>query len=66
MSRWRERYARYHRYGMEPLPADASQEQRDAHAEELRARRRARRRKVAIRSGLGTLAVGVLVAVLLY
>ena len=66
MSRWRERYARYRRYGMEPLPADASQDQRDAHAEELRTRRRARRRKVAIRSGLGTLAVGVLVAVLLY
>ena len=63
---WRERYRRYRRYGMEPLPADASQQQRDAHATELRQRRRARRRRLAIRSGVVAVALGVLVGGLLY
>ena len=63
---WRERYRRYRRYGMEPLPADASQAQRDAHAEELRTRRRARRRRLAIRSGVTAAVLGLLVGALLY
>ena len=63
---WRERYRRYRAYGMEPLPADATQDQRDAHAEELRKRRRARRRKLAIRSGVTAAVLGLLVGALLY
>ena len=63
---WRERYRRYRRYGMQPLPADASQAERDAHAAELKQRRRARRRKLAIRSGVSAAALGLLVVALLY
>lgn len=63
---WRERYRRYRQYGMAPLPSDATQAQRDAHAEELRKRRRARRRTLAIRSGIIAVALGLLVAGLLY
>ena len=62
----RTRYQRYRRYGLDPLPADASQEQRDARAAELRGLRRQRRRKLAIRSGIGTLLIVVAVAALAY
>jgi translocation and assembly module TamB len=63
---WRERYARYRRHGLDPLPADASAEQREARIAELRTLRRARQRKVAWRSGLGALALIVAAALLLY
>ena len=63
MSGWRERYARYRRYGLDPLPQDATPEQREARMAELRTLRGRRRRKVAFRSALGTLAVIVLVLV---
>lgn len=63
---WRERYARYRRYGLDPLPDGASDAQREAHIAELRALRKKRQRKVALRSGLGTLAVIIGVALLLY
>ena len=62
----RERYRRYRRHGLEPLPADASREQREARIAELRTLRGKRRRKLAVRSGIGTLVVAVLVAGLLY
>ena len=57
---WRERYRRYRRYGLEPLPADASREQREARIAELRVLRHRRRRKLAIRSGIGIGTVGLL------
>ncbi len=60
MSGWRERYARYRRYGLDPLPADATPEQREARLAELRTLRAKRRRKVALRSALGSIAVIVL------
>ena len=63
---WRERYARYRRYGLDPLPGDATDAQREAHIAELRALRKKRQRKVALRSGLGTLALIIGVALLLY
>ena len=63
---WRERYARYRRYGLDPLADDASDAQREARIAELRTLRKRRQRKVALRSGLGTLALLVLVALLLY
>ena len=63
---WRERYARYRRYGLDPLPVDASSEQREAHMAQLRALRRKRQRKLALRSGLGMLAIIVGVALLAY
>ena len=62
----RTRYQRYRRYGLEPLPADASKEQREARIAELRTLRGKRRRKVALRSGIGTLAIAVGVAALAY
>jgi translocation and assembly module TamB len=63
---WRERYARHRRYGLDPLPGDATEAQREARIAELRTLRRARQRKVALRSGLGALALAVVVALLLY
>jgi translocation and assembly module TamB len=63
---WRERYRRYRRYGLDPLPDDASAAQREARIAELRALRRRRQRKVAIRGGLGTLALVLVAALLLY
>ena len=63
---WRERYARYRRYGLDPLPDDASAEQREARIAQLRTLRRKRQRKVAWRSGLAALALAVVVALLLY
>lgn len=63
---WRERYRRYRRYGLDPLPDDATREQREARIAELRALRRKRRRKVAIRSGVGTLLVALAAVALIY
>jgi translocation and assembly module TamB len=63
---WRERYARHRRYGLAPLPDDATEAQREARIAELRTLRRARQRKVALRGGIGTLALAVLAALLLY
>ena len=45
---WRERYARYRRHGLDPLPADATPAQREARVAELRTLRRKRQRKVEI------------------
>ena len=63
---WRERYQRYRRYGLDPLPADADDAQREARIAELRSLRRKRQRTVALRSGLGTLALAVVAGLLLY
>ncbi|RZA20358.1 MAG: translocation/assembly module TamB, partial [Lysobacteraceae bacterium] len=62
----RGRYQRYRRYGLDPLPDDASQAQRDERSAQLRTLRRNRQRKLAWRSGLGTLALAVIAALLLY
>jgi len=59
---WGERYARHRRYGLDPLPADATPEQREERLAELKKLRRRRQRKLALRSALGTLAIVVLVA----
>ena len=66
MSSLRERYQRYRRFGLTPLAKDATEEQRDAHIAELTKLRRQRRRKVALRSGVGIVALALLVGVLLY
>ncbi|MES2858466.1 MAG: translocation/assembly module TamB, partial [Pseudomonadota bacterium] len=63
---WRERYRRFQRYGLEPLGEDATQEQRDTRADELRTLRRKRQRTLAVRSGIGTLAIAVFVGLLAY
>ena len=63
---WRERYRRFRRYGLDPLPDDADAAQREARIAELRTLRRRRQRKVALRSGLGTLALVIGAALLLY
>ncbi len=63
---WRERYRRYRRYGLEPLPADASREQREARIAELRVLRHKRRRRIAIRSGIGIGAVALLAVATIY
>lgn len=63
---WRARYQRYRRYGLDPLPDDASDQQREARIAELRTLRRTRQRKVALRSGIGTLALVLVAAGLLY
>lgn len=60
------RYQRYRQYGLSPLPADASEEQRDARIAELRTLRRKRQRKVATRSGIGSLLIVVAVTALAY
>ena len=62
----RARYQRYRQYGLSPLPADASEAQREARIAELRTLRRKRQRKVATRSGIGTLLIMVAVAALAY
>jgi translocation and assembly module TamB len=54
------------RYGLEPLPADATREQREARIAELRALRRKRRRKVALRGGFGALVLVAIGALLGY
>ncbi len=56
---WRERYARYRRYGLDPLPQDASHAEREARIAQLRVLRGKRQRKIALRSGLGTLAIAI-------
>ncbi len=66
MSGLREGYRRYRRYGLAPLAKDATQEQRDARIAELVTLRRQRRRKLALRSGVGTLTLVMLAGVLLY
>ncbi|MBS0200102.1 MAG: translocation/assembly module TamB, partial [Proteobacteria bacterium] len=48
------------RYGLEPLPDDATPEQREARIAELRGLRNKRARKIAWRSGLGMLLLAVL------
>lgn len=63
---WGERYARYRRYGLDPLPADASDEQREERLAELKKLRRRRQRKLALRSGFATLALMVLAVALLW
>ncbi len=63
---WRERYDRYRRYGLDPLPADATRAQREARIAELRVLRRQRQRRIALRSGIGTLLLAIGVAALLY
>jgi len=63
---WRERYARYRRYGLDPLPQDASHAEREARIAQLRILRSKRQRKIALRSGLGTLAIAIGVALLAY
>ena len=52
---WGEKWARYKRYGLEPLSADATQEEREERLKELRRLRKRRQIKYAIRSGIGTL-----------
>ena len=61
-----ERDHRVHRHGLAPLPADASGEQREARIAELRQLRRTRRRTLALRGGIATLAMAAGVALLLY
>ena len=63
---WGERYARYRRYGLDPLPSDATQEQRDERVVELKKLRRRRQRKLALRSAFGTLLIAVLAIGLLW
>lgn len=63
---WRARYARYRRYGLDPLPDDATPAQREARLAELKTLRRRRQRKVALRSGLGTLVLVLLAVGLLW
>jgi len=62
----RTRYQRYREHGLSPLPADASEAQREARIAELRTLRRRRQRKIATRSGIGTLLIVVAVAALAY
>ena len=61
-----ERDHRVHRHGLAPLPADASGEQREVRIAELRQLRRTRRRTLALRGGIATLAMAAGVALLLY
>lgn len=63
---WRQRWERYRRYGLDPLPADASAEQREQRIAELKRLAHQRRRRIAMRSGLGTLAILLLMAVGVY
>ncbi|PJK10901.1 pathogenicity protein [Lysobacteraceae bacterium NML95-0200] len=56
-TRWQERWQRYRRYGLEPLPADASDEVRKARLAELKQLRKQRQRKYILRSGILTLAL---------
>ena len=61
-----ERDHRVHRHGLAPLPADASGEQREVRIAELRQLRRTRRRTLALRGGIATLAMAAGLALLLY
>ncbi len=66
MSSLRERYQRYRRFGLTPLADEATKEEHDARTAEVAKLRKKRRRKVALHSGFGTLALVVLVGVLIY
>ena len=66
MSGLRERFQRHRQFGLAPLPKDATDEQRDERIAELTTQRRKRQRKLLLRSGIGTLALIVVVGVLLY
>ncbi len=66
MSSLRERYQRHRRFGLQPLPKDATKEQREARIAELATLRHKRHRKLAVRSVGGVLALVVLAGVLLY
>lgn len=60
---WRDRYPRDRRV---PLPAEASPAQREAQIAELRMLRLRRRRKVALRTGLGIVLAGAVALALAY
>ena len=62
----RARYRRYRRYGLDPLPDDASVAQRDERLAEIGRLRRSRQRKIARRGALTTLATVAIVGLLLY
>jgi len=62
----RARYQSYRRYGLDPLPADASREEREARIAEVRTLRRRRQRKIALRSGIGTALLAIGTVLLLY
>lgn len=62
----RQRWENYRRYGLEPLPKDATAEQREQRMAEIKTLARRRRRKIAIRSGLGTAAIIVLMLIAIY
>ncbi|MFN3703693.1 translocation/assembly module TamB domain-containing protein [Thermomonas sp.] len=63
---WRDRYLRDRRYGLAPLPADATPAQREARIVELRTLRQRRRRKVLLRSAIATILAGVMAMALAY
>jgi len=63
---WRVRYQRYRRYGLDPLPADATPAQREARIVELRTLRQRRRRKVLLRSAVATSLAGAAAMALAY
>ena len=63
---WRDGYQRWRRHGLDPLPAGASQQQRDARADELSQLRRKRQRRIARGGAVGALALAVVIALLLY
>ncbi len=54
------------RHGLEPLPEDATPEQREARIAELRGLRRARARRIAFRSGFGMLVLVLVMVAALY
>ncbi|MFC7302466.1 translocation/assembly module TamB domain-containing protein [Cognatiluteimonas weifangensis] len=56
---------RERRHGLAPLPENASAQQREARIAELRALRRRRQRRLAVRAGLGTLALALVAALAL-
>ncbi|MEO5630042.1 MAG: translocation/assembly module TamB domain-containing protein [Thermomonas sp.] len=66
MSGLRERYQRHRRFGLAPLAQNATKEERAARIAELAPLRQTRRRKLAVRSALGIVALAVLVGALLY
>ncbi|MEO5962107.1 MAG: translocation/assembly module TamB, partial [Thermomonas sp.] len=66
MSSLRVRYQRHRRFGLAPLANDASSEQREARIAELGTLRNRRRRKLALRSGVGIMALAFVVGLLLY
>ena len=63
---WRARYQRYRDYELTPLADNATQEQRDERAAEVHTLRRKRQHTLAVRSGIGTLAIAIVVGLLGY